>query len=196
MGEQRDAARTRAKILEAAREEFAARGFAGARIEAIASRAGFAKQLLYHYFPSKEALFEETLKTKFQHHRASMNQGEGPGAAFRQRFRTALEDPVWVRFLTWEAAEHQPGEPIVGETPRRASIARQRATIVDRQARGELPVDLAPEFLQLAVYALATYPLAFGQVTEMVTGLSIDDPAFQTAWTAFLDEVAARLIRP
>lgn len=195
MGEQRDAARTRAKILEAAREEFAERGFAGARIEAIARRAGFAKQLLYHYFPSKEALFEETLEAKFRRHRSSMSQGQGPGAAFRQRFRTALEDPVWVRFLTWEAAEHQSGEPIVAEAPRRESIARQRAAIVERQARGELPADVAPEFLQLAVYALATYPLAFGQVTEMVTGHSVDDPAFQAAWTAFLDEVAARLLR-
>jgi AcrR family transcriptional regulator len=195
MGEHRDAARTRAKILAAARDEFAARGFAGARIESIARRAGFAKQLLYHYFPGKEALFEETLRSKFQQHRAAMSEGEGPGAVFRQRFRSAHADPIWVRFLTWEAAEHEPGDPIVAEAPRRESVARQRAAILDRQAKGELPADLAPEFLQLAVYALATYPLAFAQITEMVTGRSADDPEFQAAWTAFLDEIAARLLR-
>ena len=43
--------------MDAALEEFTARGFAGARVEAIALRAGVRKQLLYHYFPSKEAYF-------------------------------------------------------------------------------------------------------------------------------------------
>ena len=65
MGKIRDAARTRTKIMEAARDEFAAHGLAGARIEAIARRAGLSKQLLYHYFPSKEALFQEILEHKF-----------------------------------------------------------------------------------------------------------------------------------
>ncbi len=60
MGDLRDAARTRQKIMEAARDEFAARGFAGARVEAIARRAGLSKQLLYHYFANKEALIGHT----------------------------------------------------------------------------------------------------------------------------------------
>ncbi len=55
MGKLRDAARGRArkKIMEAARKEFAALGFAGARTESIARRAGLSNQLLYHYFASK-----------------------------------------------------------------------------------------------------------------------------------------------
>lgn len=195
MGEFRDAARTRKKIMEAAREEFAARGFAGARIESIARRAGLSKQLLYHYFASKEALFEETLQSKFGQHHATMSEGEGPGAVFRQRFRAAARDPVWTRFLTWEAAEHTPSAPITAEEARRASIARQAEMIAQRQARGELPADLPPELLQLAIYALATYPLAFGQVTEMITGKSPEDPDFQAAWIAFLDEIANRIAR-
>jgi AcrR family transcriptional regulator len=193
MGEIRDAARTRAKIMAAARDEFAARGFAGARIESIARRAGLSKQLLYHYFPSKEALFEETLVGKFTQHRPAPPDGGQPESLLRQRFRVAAADPVWMRFLTWEAAEQGESGRIIAEAPRRESIARQAAAIQERQAKGELPSDLPPELLQLAIYALALYPLAFAQTTEMVTGLSPSDPKFQARWTAFLDELAARL---
>jgi AcrR family transcriptional regulator len=44
-------AERQALILDAAVEEFAERGFAGARMAAVASRAGVTKGLLYHYFP-------------------------------------------------------------------------------------------------------------------------------------------------
>jgi len=51
------------RILRAAEAEFAARGFDGARVDAIAQRAGVNKALLYYYFQNKagilDALFEE-----------------------------------------------------------------------------------------------------------------------------------------
>ena len=124
MGKIRDAARTRAKIMEAAREEFADRGLAGARIEAIARRAGLTKQLLYHYFTSKEALFHEILEQKFGQSHATPRESSEPGALFRQRFTSATVDPTWVRFLTWEAAERAADGPITAEAHRRASLAR------------------------------------------------------------------------
>lgn len=192
MGEQRDAERTRAKIMAAARDEFAAHGLAGARIEAIAKRAGIAKQLIYHYFSGKEALFEATLTSKYGQHRAG-EPGEGPGALFRHRFEAAALDPVWMRFLTWEAAEHAESGRIVAEDVRREAIARQAARVAERQASGELPADLDPAMLQLAIYALAIYPLAFGQVTRMIDGRSPEDPAFQADWSAFLTELGQRL---
>jgi AcrR family transcriptional regulator len=48
----------RADLLAAARAEFNARGFAGARMESIARAAGISKAALYLDFPSKQALFE------------------------------------------------------------------------------------------------------------------------------------------
>lgn len=50
------------QILDAALEEFAERGYAGARMAAVAARAGIAKGLIYHYFPSKAALFLATIR--------------------------------------------------------------------------------------------------------------------------------------
>ncbi|MDH6283708.1 AcrR family transcriptional regulator [Prescottella agglutinans] len=49
----------RARILEAAAEEFAERGFAGARLAEIARRAGFTKGAVYSNFESKQDLFAE-----------------------------------------------------------------------------------------------------------------------------------------
>lgn len=52
-----DKRETLRRIADAARREFSARGFADARIDDIAQAAGVTKQLVYHYYRSKEALF-------------------------------------------------------------------------------------------------------------------------------------------
>jgi TetR/AcrR family transcriptional regulator len=54
---------TRARILDAATQEFSANGLAGARTERIAEAAGVNKALLYYYFRSKDALYAATLET-------------------------------------------------------------------------------------------------------------------------------------
>jgi len=51
----------RRRLVEAAHEEFMRDGFRGASVDRIAAAAGVAKQTLYNHFPSKEALFEETI---------------------------------------------------------------------------------------------------------------------------------------
>src|SRR6516225_10777621 len=56
------AAARREAILEAALDEFSARGFAAARLEDVAKRAGVAKGTIYLYFADKEALFQELVR--------------------------------------------------------------------------------------------------------------------------------------
>src|SRR2546421_7174191 len=60
----RDPERTRERILNAGFREFAAKGFAGARVDAIARSASINKRMLYHYFGNKKALFREVLRRK------------------------------------------------------------------------------------------------------------------------------------
>jgi AcrR family transcriptional regulator len=52
---------TRAVILEAARQEFAAHGFAATSIENVARRAGVSTKTLYRIVPDKKTLFEATV---------------------------------------------------------------------------------------------------------------------------------------
>jgi TetR/AcrR family transcriptional regulator len=61
----RDAAATREALLAAAIEEFARNGFAGARVDVIAASAGVNKQLVYHYYGSKEGLYREALESVY-----------------------------------------------------------------------------------------------------------------------------------
>jgi AcrR family transcriptional regulator len=56
-GERREA------ILAAALDEFSAQGFAAARLDDVAKRAGVAKGTIYLYFRDKEALFQELVRS-------------------------------------------------------------------------------------------------------------------------------------
>lgn len=58
----RDAEATRAAILAAARDAFAAGGLAGARMDAIAEAARINKAMLYYYFGDKDGLFQAVLE--------------------------------------------------------------------------------------------------------------------------------------
>jgi AcrR family transcriptional regulator len=62
---ERNPTRTRLAIIDAATEEFAALGFAGARIDAIAARAEINKRMLYYYFGNKEDLFQAVLERAY-----------------------------------------------------------------------------------------------------------------------------------
>lgn len=66
----RDPAASRLALLEAAIAEFAQLGFAGARVDEIARRAKVNKQMVYHYFGSKEDLFTAALEQVYEHIRS------------------------------------------------------------------------------------------------------------------------------
>ncbi|MFE4329970.1 TetR/AcrR family transcriptional regulator [Streptomyces sp. NPDC056831] len=57
----RDAAATRRRLLEAARDLFAERGYEGTTVRSIAERAGVNQALLFRYFGSKQGLLTEVL---------------------------------------------------------------------------------------------------------------------------------------
>jgi AcrR family transcriptional regulator len=64
---QRDADRSQAVILSAARDEFAEYGLGGARMDRIAERAALNKRLIYYYFEDKEKLFQAVLEQAYRH---------------------------------------------------------------------------------------------------------------------------------
>ncbi len=62
----RDPERTKKEILEVATEEFAKSGFAGARVDEIASRTRTTKRMIYYYFGSKERLYIAVLEKAYE----------------------------------------------------------------------------------------------------------------------------------
>ncbi|MEM6461071.1 MAG: TetR/AcrR family transcriptional regulator [Pseudomonadota bacterium] len=61
----RDADATKARILAAAKSEFASAGLAGARVDKIAEKARANKRMIYHYFGGKEQLFRVVLEEAY-----------------------------------------------------------------------------------------------------------------------------------
>jgi AcrR family transcriptional regulator len=53
----------RLAIIDAALDEFIARGYAATRLDDVAKRAGVAKGTIYLYFKDKETLFQELIRT-------------------------------------------------------------------------------------------------------------------------------------
>jgi TetR/AcrR family transcriptional regulator len=58
---ERNSAATKQRLLDAAEREFAARGFAGARLREIADGAGVQPALIHHYFVDKQGLYRAVL---------------------------------------------------------------------------------------------------------------------------------------
>ncbi|MGH7413178.1 MAG: TetR/AcrR family transcriptional regulator [Candidatus Rokuibacteriota bacterium] len=192
-GHARDPQRTRDRILAAALAEFSLEGFAGARVARIARRARVNKRMLYHYFGNKEDLFREIFDRKLRERAGWITKAPADlGASLRYWFAMACEDSDWIRLTQWEALGFGEG-PVIREDERRASLSRALGDLRDRQRRGLLPEDLDPGHLLLAILGLITYPLAFPQVTRMVTGRSPSDPAFRKQRAEFLQRFSEAL---
>ncbi|MEM7443834.1 MAG: TetR/AcrR family transcriptional regulator [Pseudomonadota bacterium] len=106
----RDPERTRASILAAATQEFAAKGLEGARTDDIARRAGANKRMIYHYFGSKEGLFQAVLEDTYAEIRGSeaalqltsRDPVEAMGQLVAFSFDWFLKHPEFVKLLNEE----------------------------------------------------------------------------------------------
>ena len=186
----RNPGRTRERILSAALQEFAARGFAGARVDAIARRAAINKRMLYHYFGNKEGLFGAVLRHKMAERRAwAANLSADPAERLPFWFATACGDADWVRLLEWEALQSDAGK-VIDEAERRAAAEDWRLRLRQRQKRGQLSRAFDPAHLALAMQSLTLFPAAFPQLVRLATGQSVHDPGFQTAYRKFLKKFA------
>lgn len=108
---------TRDVILQAAKKEFAEKGYSGARMGSIAKRAGVNQALIHYYFSSKENLYLELLHHLFHHKETSVVQEymkdeilSPPEALYAAIYilvylhHDAI-DPEINRILSWEIAE-------------------------------------------------------------------------------------------
>jgi len=155
------AAERRAAIVEAALEEFIARGFTATRLDDVARRAGVAKGTIYLHFKDKESMFEELISTAIVPligrlmPQPSLNGSvrdalEGFAKAFIQEVATTRRGDI-VRLIVAEG----PRFPAIADFYYREVISRglgaMRALIELAIARGEIrQVELA-RFPQIVV---------------------------------------------
>ena len=107
---QRDPERTKAEILSIATDEFANRGFAGARIDEIAAKTRTTKRMIYYYFGSKEKLYVAALQRSYENIRVTEQNVDvaslDPVSAIRQLAEFTFDrheaNPTFSRLVSHE----------------------------------------------------------------------------------------------
>jgi TetR/AcrR family transcriptional regulator len=109
-GDKRDPALSRQLILSAAQDEFAAYGLNGARIDRIAGRVGASKNLIYHYFGSKDRLYLNVLESIYRGMREEQDDlalqelppVEGMRRLVANTFDSFVRSPALIRLMSIE----------------------------------------------------------------------------------------------
>lgn len=181
---QRDPARTRELILEAATAEFGAHGYAGARIGAIAARAGVNVQLISYYFDGKEALYQ-AISQRWRERQGDLAPAGTPLPEQLRRYALeALRNPAGVRLLAWNGLEYAGTAAPAGTGLFAETIDNLRKA----QESGRLPADLDPAYLVIMLMAMTMAPTTLPHIVEAVCGVDPRSPEFLER---FADQVAA-----
>jgi TetR/AcrR family transcriptional regulator len=171
---QRDAERSRRCLLAAALDEFADKGFAGARVQEIAERAGINKQLISYYFGGKEGLYR-ALQRSWQESEASFGEPGVPVEELAVRYlHDGLADPRPARLMLWRSLGSGPDRP-----PSDGSVLGDLASMRRRQASGELAADLDARFLRLALIAVVMAPMVMPHLAEEIFGMAPASAEFE-----------------
>jgi len=194
MPQQRDLNRTRERIMAAAQKEFAARGYAGARTDAIAHRAHVNERMIFYCFESKEGLYRAVLKQKLAAKAAMIEStpDEDFTSSLVKGFGECCDNVDALRMWQWEALDSS-NRKLVAEDERRAYFQAEVNRWRRAKANGLLPPDADEEMLLLVSSALRTFPLVLPQITSLVTGMDPLDPEFRRKWTACLECIGQRL---
>jgi TetR/AcrR family transcriptional regulator len=190
---QRDPERTRKLILDAAAAEFGAHGYAGARIGAIAARAGVNQQLISYYFDGKEGLYQ-AMSRQWQERQRELS---APGTPMPEQVRRyaleALRNPDAPRLLAWQGLEYTGPSDDPDHAARAAMFAAGIADLRAAQESGALPSYVDPACLLVMLMASAMVTTTLPHVIEAIFGA---DPRSPDMVERFADQVAllARMI--
>lgn len=166
-----DAEATRRRLLDAAAKEFSEYGIAGARVDRIAAAAKSNKAQIYHYFTSKDGLFDAVMRELAGHtvREAPIDAANLPEYAGRLYDRFAA-DPVMARLANWyrlEGGGYAAVDVVV------ASTRDKLAAVTKAQENGVIPDRFTPvEVLALVVHMSSLW----FAVTPEMSALTEDIP--------------------
>src|SRR5881409_2055681 len=180
------------RIIAAAREEFARRGFAGARVDQIARRAGVNKQLLFYYFHSKRGLFQAVLAQSAGELETALAELSYPAGGPLERLRLTLA--AQFEFL----ARNPQIVALLGQGTRSGggaafapAINRLVVLLAEGQGLGQVRDDVDPHLAAAQALILMVAYLGLESLIAMSAApLGADEPALRERWK----EGAVRLV--
>lgn len=180
----RDAARTKAEILRAARDEFCDQGFNGARVDAIAQRAGANKRLLYHYYGNKEALYLAVLHDAYQEIRhgerelslSRIDPVEAIDRMVRFTFRHYLANPWFPRLLAVENLQNARFLKQITDIPALHSplVAMLGDIVAKGNASGVFRTDVDPVQLYISIAGLGYFYVSNMKTLSVIFGRDLN----------------------
>jgi AcrR family transcriptional regulator len=178
----RDAEATKARIFEAATEEFAAYGIAGARVDRIAHNAQANKQLIYAYFGDKRKLFYKVLdQTLVQVAEMVSTDITDLDRWVDEHIDYHQKHPELLRLLMWESLEVALADTCRGDArAERYGVKIQK--IAEAQEQGLARKEVPPAYLLALLMSLINYSLMLPQVRGLIFGADYDAEALR-AWT-------------
>src|SRR6266487_4527086 len=195
--EQQRSLETRGAILDAAIAEFAARGFEGASIRAIADRLGLQHPLITYHYRSKDILWRAAAEHAFAQIRTEWDisvpedSDLSPLARLRQEyttlFRYTVAFPEFHRFMRQETLTNNPRLKWVAETVLAPLLGRLLPQVVAAQRQGLLPA-VDPILFHYMMVSLTATLSEFGPEMQVTSGLSSEDPKVARAYWRLVDE--------
>jgi AcrR family transcriptional regulator len=201
----RDADLTRARILSAAKVEFARKGLGGARVDAIAVRSKANKRMIYHYFGSKEELFTAVLEEAYAdirraEQRLRLDQLEPQDAIVslvRFTWDYYLDNPQFLTLVNSEnlhKARHLKDSAVIHDLSR--PFVAMVADILDRGvAKGVFRTGIDPVQLNITIAAIGYYYLTNRFTGAIIYDRDLMDKDMLAERLAFNLETILRLLR-
>ncbi len=197
---ERNAVETKRRLLEAAEEEFAAKGYSGARLGNIARAAGVQHALIHHYFVDKDGLYREVLARGLgaitaegwdilerlapqRPRRSKKVMSPADIRALAEAFITSLVDfyathGALLRILRHEADEHGSVAREFVEANVRPQFDEICARLDEMRARGEVRDDVRSRHLVISAVAMACYPFLEEPFVTRVWPVDVHAPEF------------------
>jgi AcrR family transcriptional regulator len=205
-GRRRNPEETKERIFKAATKIFAKRGFDGARVDRIAAEARINKQLLYHYFGSKDELFTAVLERAYQDIRRqeaaleldSLRADEAILELVEFTWRYYLANPYFIRLLN---SENQLEARHLKASPRTRGINRSHIAVAEKllaRGRRERSVrrDLDAMQLNISIAALGFFYLMNRHTLSTVFERDLGSKKMLEERLAVMKDTIARWIRP
>jgi TetR/AcrR family transcriptional regulator len=202
----RDPAASRESLLGAAVAEFARKGFEGARVDEIAAGAGVNKQLVYHYFGSKQGLYLAALESVYvqireKERRLSLGELE-PREAMAQlvgfSFDYLLEHPEFIALLADE--NRNKGVHVLASeklrqmhTPFRDMLA---ATLRSGAQAGVFRDDFDPVNVYISIAGISYFFFSNNHTLSAIFGRKLDSRAALAARRRHVIAFTLNALRP
>lgn len=184
-------AATRQRIVDAATEEFARHGIAGARVERIVEAARTNKAQLYGYFGSKDGLFDAIFFGSLERIMTVVPIDATDLADWAVRlYDEYLRRPDLIRLATWTRLERRPAGLLVEDVDR-LDESKLRA-IADAQTAG-LVREGDPFDLMAMVIAMS---MSWSPVSNVYAATDREPAESHDRRRALLRECVRRVISP